>query len=59
MFCALFMALLAVVPMVLTRQTGSSPLGATSVLILVGVALETSKQLESQMLMRHYRGFLK
>jgi len=30
----------------------------TSVLILVGVALETVKQIESQMIMRHYRGFL-
>ena len=32
--------------------------GSTSLLIMVSVALETSKQLESQMLMRHYRGFL-
>jgi preprotein translocase subunit SecY len=33
-------------------------LGGTSVIILVGVALETVKQLESQMMMRHYKGFL-
>ena len=32
--------------------------GATSVLIMVSVALETTEQLESQMLMRHYKGFL-
>jgi preprotein translocase subunit SecY len=32
--------------------------GGTSIIILVGVALETQKQLESQMMMRHYRGFL-
>ena len=33
-------------------------LGGTSIIILVGVALETAKQLESQMMMRHYKGFL-
>ena len=33
-------------------------LGGTSAIILVGVALETSKALESQMMMRHYKGFL-
>ena len=33
-------------------------IGGTSVLILVGVALETVKQIEAQMLMRHYKGFL-
>jgi len=33
-------------------------LGGTSLIILVGVALETVKQLESQMMMRHYKGFL-
>jgi preprotein translocase subunit SecY len=35
------------------------PFGGTSVLIAVGVALETMKQIESQLLMRHYEGFLK
>ena len=35
------------------------PFGGTSILITVGVALETMKQLESQLLMRHYEGFLK
>ena len=33
-------------------------LGGTSIIILVGVALDTVKQLESQMMMRHYKGFL-
>ena len=33
-------------------------LGGTSIIIIVGVALETMKQLESQMMMRHYKGFL-
>jgi preprotein translocase subunit SecY len=33
-------------------------IGGTSVIIIVGVALETVKQLESQMMMRHYKGFL-
>ena len=35
------------------------PFGGTSILIAVGVALETMKQIESQLLMRHYEGFLK
>ena len=35
-----------------------SPFGPTSVLIMVSVALESSEQLESLMLMRHYKGFL-
>jgi preprotein translocase subunit SecY len=35
------------------------PFGGTTILITVGVALETMKQLESQLLMRHYEGFLK
>ena len=33
-------------------------MGGTSIIIMVGVALETVKQLESQMMMRHYKGFL-
>jgi len=59
LFAALFYALLAVIPQVVLAATGSGvPLQATSILIMVSVALETSKQLESQMLMRHYKGFL-
>ena len=56
---ALFLGLIAVLPMVLewVGFTGIS-FGGSSLLIIVGVALETVKQLESQMLMRHYKGFL-
>ena len=57
---ALFLAFVALVPMIYTNVTGMSglSLGGTSVIIIVGVALETVKQLESQMMMRHYKGFL-
>ena len=56
---AIFLALIAVLPMFLTSVIGSGvAFGGTSLLIVVGVALETVKQLESQMLMRHYKGFL-
>ena len=57
---ALFLAVLAVVPTLLAASAGVSiAFGASSLLIAVSVALETTRQLESQMLMRHYRGFLK
>ena len=56
---AVFIALIAVLPMFLTNAVGANiAFGGTSLLIVVGVALETVKQLESQMLMRHYKGFL-
>ncbi|MCK5128520.1 MAG: preprotein translocase subunit SecY [Clostridiales bacterium] len=59
LFSALFLAMLAMIPMILTANTGSSsPIQATSILIMVSVGLETAKQLESQMMMRHYKGFL-
>lgn len=58
LFSALFLAFLAMIPMVITSQTGTSPIQATSILIMVSVGLETAKQLESQMMMRHYKGFL-
>jgi preprotein translocase subunit SecY len=59
-FGAIFLALVAVLPMIFTNITGmQSPFGATGILIVVSVALETTKQIEAQMLMRHYRGFLK
>lgn len=57
---ALFLAVIAILPIVfgaLTKMHNMS-LGGTSVIILVGVALETVKQMESQMMMRHYKGFL-
>ncbi|BDF57605.1 protein translocase subunit SecY [Christensenellaceae bacterium] len=59
LFGAIFLAIVAAVPTFFTFMTGvTSVFGATSVLIMVSVALETTKQLESQMMMRHYKGFL-
>lgn len=59
LFGAIFLALVATLPTLFTTMTQmSSPFGATSILIMVSVALETTKQLESQMMMRHYKGFL-
>lgn len=57
---AIFLGLIAVLPIFLNTVVGISgfAIGGTSLLIVVGVALETVKQLESQMLMRHYKGFL-
>lgn len=60
-FGALFLAVIAVFPGVASMATGTTYnlwFGGTAVLILVGVALDTVKQIESQMLMRHYKGFL-
>ena len=54
----LFLAAIAIIPM-LTRFTGLNiAFGGTSILIIVGVALETVQQLESQLVTRHYKGFL-
>lgn len=59
LFGAVFLMLLAIIPTVVLNAFGlSSAFGPTSVLIMVSVALETSAQLESMMLMRHYKGFL-
>ncbi len=57
---ALFLAVIAFLPMGFTTLTGMNNLsmGGTSIIIMVGVALETVKQLESQLMMRHYKGFL-
>ncbi len=61
---ALLLSVVALYPILFSQITGafkhqvSLSLGGTSVIILVGVALETVKQLESQMMMRHYKGFL-
>ncbi len=58
-FGAFFLMCLAIIPTVLLNAFGlNSAFGPTSVLIMVSVALETSTQLESMMLMRHYKGFL-
>ena len=57
-FGGLFLALIAILPM-LIRFTGLNvAFGGTSILIVVGVALETVQQLESLLMMRHYKGFL-
>lgn len=56
---ALFLALIALMPNLLYAITGvNSQVGGTSLLIMVGVALDTMKQLEGQLLMRHYQGFM-
>jgi len=57
---ALFLAVIALFPMIYSAFTsmGQLQMGGTSIIILVGVALETVKQMESQMMMRHYKGFL-
>jgi preprotein translocase subunit SecY len=61
---ALYLATIAVLPSIFIRYGGfsqatSRALGGTSVLIVVGVALDTMRQMESQMMMRSYEGFLK
>ncbi|CZT56032.1 preprotein translocase subunit SecY [Eubacteriaceae bacterium CHKCI005] len=57
---ALFLGVIAILPIVFGAVTGMGglSLGGTSILIVVGVAIETVRQIESQMLMRHYKGFL-
>ena len=57
---AMFLAFVALIPIIFTNLTNMQglSLGGTSVIIIVGVALETVKQMESQMMMRHYKGFL-
>jgi preprotein translocase subunit SecY len=59
---SLFLAAVAILPSIVAAFTGidaaTFPFGGTTVLIAVGVALETMRQLESQLLMRHYEGFL-
>ena len=59
MFGAIYLAVLAVIPMIIYSIAGVSlPFAASSLLIAVSVAMETMRELESQMLMRHYKGFL-
>jgi preprotein translocase subunit SecY len=61
---SLFLAAIAILPSIVAAFTqgrvpkSAFPFGGTSILIAVGVALETMRQLESQLLMRHYEGFL-
>ncbi|MDD2554936.1 MAG: preprotein translocase subunit SecY [Syntrophaceticus sp.] len=58
---AVFLALIAILPNFMIAVTGISTLyfGGTALLIVVGVALDTMKQFESYLLMRHYEGFMK
>jgi preprotein translocase subunit SecY len=61
---AIFLTLIAVLPTVMGNQFGipqmiASFFGGTSLLIIVGVMLDTMRQIESHLLMRHYDGFLK
>jgi len=60
LFGAIYLAFVAILPVVIGAVVGNPQLaiGGTSVIIVVGVALETVKSLEAQMLMRHYKGFL-
>src|ERR1700689_1018208 len=57
---ALYLAAIAALPTILINQTSANfAFGGTSILIVIGVALETMKQLEAQLMMRSYEGFLK
>ena len=58
LFGGLFLALIAILPMFMRFTNLNVAFGGTSILIIVGVALETVQQLESQLVMRHYKGFL-
>ena len=62
---ALLLSVVAMFPIIYSQIAGlftengmNLAVGGTSIIIMVGVALETEKQLESQMMMRHYKGFL-
>jgi preprotein translocase subunit SecY len=57
---AVFLAFVAILPTLISHNTAlNMSFGGTSLLIVVGVAIDTMKQLESQMVMRNYQGFLK
>lgn len=61
---AIFLTVIAVIPIILSNEMGipyqvSTFFGGTSILIMVGVMLDTMRQVESHLLMRHYDGFLK
>ena len=63
LFGAIFLSIIAIVPSLIFKSIGSGSLvgvfSATGLLIVVSVAIEFDKQLEAQMLMRNYKGFLK
>ncbi|TQR18914.1 preprotein translocase subunit SecY [Psychrobacillus vulpis] len=59
---SIFLAIIAIMPLLFVKFAGlpqSAQIGGTSLLIIVGVALETMKTLESQLVKRHYKGFMK
>jgi preprotein translocase subunit SecY len=61
---AIFLTVIAIIPILLNRAIQipnpvATFFGGTSILILVGVMLDTMRQMESHLLMRHYDGFLK
>ena len=60
LFGAIYLGIVAICPLIAGKLLGNSSLaiGGTSVIIVVGVALETVRALESQMMMRQYKGFL-
>ena len=63
LFGAIYLAVIALCPLLVsffseTAKNSGVSLGGTSIIIVVGVAIETVKALESQLLMRHYKGFL-
>ncbi len=58
---ALFLAVISVLPVFFGSLSGlprSVQIGGTSLLIIIGVALDTMKQIESQLIKRHYKGFI-
>ena len=58
LFGGVFLAIIAILPMLLRFTSLNITFGGTSILIVVGVVLETVQQLEAQLSMRHYKGFL-
>jgi preprotein translocase subunit SecY len=60
MFGSIYLGIVAICPLIIGKIIGNSSIaiGGTSVIIVVGVAIETVKALENQMLMRQYKGFL-
>ena len=57
----MFLGVIAIIPFFVTELTGvrALTLSSTSLLIMVGVALDTMRQLEAQLLMRNYEGFIR
>ena len=60
LFGAIYLAVIAVIPSAILAITGNAaPFTATGILIVVSVAIETTDALDAQMMMRHYKGFMK